>query len=1115
MDKILDNTKKKGRKELLQKFQDKKESKVVNKKKEEAILLIQRFWISYSSNKKLYESIWTDDTKPCTNPYCKKLEQEKSKKLWRCKFSKKLKVVEMLEKKNKSQITIKMINKLLSEFNLITKIAPKPIKYNRRHTTKVSKFSGKVSQLRRTEIVYEYDLEEMMKFLKAQTDLKFESSKLYLLIDRVMLISDQDSKENQEFRRQSYKLFKDLLSTILNQLETYSAQLRYNIIDFVNWVFLTIKKIIESNSYDRLINKEAILSIILEIINPIDKLYKTLRNVILSDTKGLLELSPAQKKMIYQSIILSKNLFSLFSSQSEEELKAIELDKLIPKIPVNTRYNKLVALNESFVTEIMSIPRAGQYIYIMLKKKNFGVAEEEKEASQNKDMLGMLDDLNFKNCFNAFWFSKMSRKYEEMSNEEEKIENKSEAKGSLLYESQKNEKKMFIFANWFILLNKYFLKHDLSILSSILQILDNTVVHLPDKLFSEEENYLETNFNMFILKNQLNYLVDSKTVKSLFSQVLPSNSEMILDEAVISLWRIYSMLMMLSQRTTTSLNHKNLNFVDIISIGLAFNTDLLYSLWKFIITYFDPNDYSIKTETNSEIYNTYAHLIWIFSQSIIRSLWISSIEEFNKETKFTKEDVINIVLVLKQFVVNTILSKRIKFELDKFIVRSGSSLIRMLYDMFNNELSIDDMNSDLFNIKDIEWEYITEIKDISEEINELVFFIPEWVPFNVRAIIFNDEITTDRMMYRGNRYRAKINRQNIFEDGFQTLSQIDNLKWHLMITFVNEYGIQEEGQDAGGIFKEFLVEISRIIFDPNFGFFTKTDVEEDLYPNPSNSLYEHLSDDTILKYFEFFGKILGKAMFEGVQIAPQFAKFFLKRLANKSNMISDLKFLDKDLFKSLNFLKTYTGDFEDLWLTFSCSEKDPMTEEVKTFDLVPHGGNIPVTSENKFKYIYLMMDFKLNRRIIDKLNSFVKGFYSIIPVKILRIFTEDEIQKLISGASSTIDVNEWRKYTKYIGGFDSNSKMIKMFWKVVEEMTDKERSLLLQFVTSCPRQPLMGFKYMDPPFTISKVEWEKDKKLPSASTWFNVLRLPYYSSTESMYEKILIAIKSNAGFEMA
>ena len=108
-------------------------------------------------------------------------------------------------------------------------------------------------------------------------------------------------------------------------------------------------------------------------------------------------------------------------------------------------------------------------------------------------------------------------------------------------------------------------------------------------------------------------------------------------------------------------------------------------------------------------------------------------------------------------------------------------------------------------------------------------------------------------------------------------------------------------------------------------------------------------------------------MFEGIQIEPQFAKFFLKRLVNKSNMISDLKSLDKDLFKNLNFLKTYDGDFEDLCLTFSCPEKDEITGEVKVYDLVPHGQNISVTRENRFKYVYMMVDFKLNRRITEKL----------------------------------------------------------------------------------------------------------------------------------------------------
>ena len=232
--------------------------------------------------------------------------------------------------------------------------------------------------------------------------------------------------------------------------------------------------------------------------------------------------------------------------------------------------------------------------------------------------------------------------------------------------------------------------------------------------------------------------------------------------------------------------------------------------------------------------------------------------------------------------------------------------------MFVNELDDDDMDDDLFHIHDIAWEDIIESHQITERVKEIIHCIPECVPFRIRALLFNDYVTQERYKYKGNRYRVRINREDLFDDGFQTLSQVDDLKGTLIITFVNHYGIEEEGQDAGGIFKEFLVELTKIIFEPNFGFFTKTEIDEDLFPNPSNSLHDHLEGDRILEYYSFFGRILGKAMFEGIQIEPQFAKFFLKKLANKSNMISDLKSLDKDLFKNLNFLKTYDGDYEDL-----------------------------------------------------------------------------------------------------------------------------------------------------------------------------------------------------------
>lgn len=65
---------------------------------------------------------------------------------------------------------------------------------------------------------------------------------------------------------------------------------------------------------------------------------------------------------------------------------------------------------------------------------------------------------------------------------------------------------------------------------------------------------------------------------------------------------------------------------------------------------------------------------------------------------------------------------------------------------------------------------------------------------------------------------------------------------------------------------------------------------------------------------------------------------------------------------------------------------------------------------------------------------------------------------LISGAQQRLNVADLKKYTKYIGGFSSSSSVIKNFWAIVDkEFSDDEQAKLLKFVTSCPRQPLMGF----------------------------------------------------------
>jgi len=122
-------------------------------------------------------------------------------------------------------------------------------------------------------------------------------------------------------------------------------------------------------------------------------------------------------------------------------------------------------------------------------------------------------------------------------------------------------------------------------------------------------------------------------------------------------------------------------------------------------------------------------------------------------------------------------------------------------------------------------------------------------------------------------------------------------------------------------------------------------------------------------------------MYEGITVEPQFAQFFLKHLMGKQNSLNDLKSLDRELFNSLNFLKNYTdGDIEDLEMYFCLDEKDELTAKTTEICLIPNGNQIKVTNQTKFRYIYMMADYRLNKRIKRQSDAFVSGFRDCIPL---------------------------------------------------------------------------------------------------------------------------------------
>ena len=90
------------------------------------------------------------------------------------------------------------------------------------------------------------------------------------------------------------------------------------------------------------------------------------------------------------------------------------------------------------------------------------------------------------------------------------------------------------------------------------------------------------------------------------------------------------------------------------------------------------------------------------------------------------------------------------------------------------------------------------------------------------------------------------------------------------------------------------------------------------------------------------------------------------------------------------------------------------------------------------------------------------------------------------------------------------------FWRVLASFSQPDLRAFLMFVTSCSRPPLLGFGALTPSFGLQRVPVASDaERLPSASTCFNLLKLPQYSSEAVLRDKLLTAIHSGAGFELS
>lgn len=188
-------------------------------------------------------------------------------------------------------------------------------------------------------------------------------------------------------------------------------------------------------------------------------------------------------------------------------------------------------------------------------------------------------------------------------------------------------------------------------------------------------------------------------------------------------------------------------------------------------------------------------------------------------------------------------------------------------------------------------------------------------------------------------------------------------------------------------------------------------------------------------------------------------------------------------------------------------------------DLIPGGRDVDVTNENKFLYVEKRAYYHLYTSVREQIDSFLEGFYEIIPRDLIKIFTYKELELTISGIPD-FNVADLKAMTNYNSGYNSKSPQIIWFWEFMETLNRTEKGNFLQFVTGSSKVPIEGFEHlqgMNGPerFQITKIHVRHEKTLPRGHTCFNMLDLPEYSSKELLFDRMMWAIKETEGFGFA
>jgi len=406
--------------------------------------------------------------------------------------------------------------------------------------------------------------------------------------------------------------------------------------------------------------------------------------------------------------------------------------------------------------------------------------------------------------------------------------------------------------------------------------------------------------------------------------------------------------------------------------------------------------------------------------------------------------------------------------------------------------------------------------NVLEESMNMLLKHPKLLDFDNKRVHFRKRVQSlARQLSHHARLELNVRRPHAFEDSFNQLRVVSKsqLRSPLKVKFAGE-----EGVDAGGVSREWYQVMSREMFNPGISLFEAVPQGSSTYqPNPNSIVQtDEARGISHLDYFKFVGHVVGKALLDDQVIDAHFTRSFYKHMLGQPLTYRDIEGVDPDFFKNLTWM--LENDIDGV-LDLTFSEENDFFGQKSVIELCPNGANIKVTDENKRDYVDAIARHRMTSAIQPQIHAFLEGFWNVLPRVSLQLFSDQELELMISGLPD-VDVLDLRANCEYRGGYSATSQVVLWFWEILISMDREQRALLLQFVTGTSKVPVGGFGELQAISGRQKFQIHKafgdTNRLPTAHTCFNQLDLPEYNTKEQLRERLFLAMHEGAeGFGFA